>query len=591
MYQIHSQQALRGPNYWSHQHPKLIQTRLEAVGETLLDPRQAEQLFAFSSGLWPALDATAFMHQRSFHQLGLLALSLQKAVGFEPGYLDFRTTAYPGIVNLVVEYQQEAVGVHAVKLAVSLFNQLLQKEAVNFDSALRELQSIRLKNQLTEPLATMLAAAEKADLPVFEGEKEALYHFGYGCNSVAVDENTDPEVVLAGLNQGKIGRIPLLAVTGSNGKTTTTRLLAHILRTSGQSVGYTTSDGIYINQEMVDEGDTTGPVSAQMVLADTRVEVAVLETARGGIVRAGLGFDVCDLAVVTNVQDDHLGIADIETLDQLARVKEVLVKAVKADGWAVLNAANQYTLAIGQRAHCRTAWFSIAPSNPPIQQAISLGQPVAYVEKENIVIQTGQQKQVIAPLREVPITFNGSLGFMVENALAATLAAFLHGVSTDIICQALATFHPSVAQTPGRMNIFEVNDVKVLVDFAHNPDGFAGIRDFLATVPSSFKIGIIVGTGDRKDEDTRALGRLSAQMFDLTLIHQVKFLRGRSADELTQLLVEGIHAHHPQAQWQRIPDEVEPLAFAVQLARAGSFITALSDVLTDVPQLLAQYRK
>jgi len=589
MLHIRSQQALRGPNYWSHDYPKLILTRLELVGAESLAPAQEQALLAFIRSHFPAEVTTDLSQAAPEAWVVWLALSLQKAVGCEVGYHEFRPTAYPGISNLVVEYVWEEVGKRAVDLAVGLFNRADNLSLVDFENAGRELLSVLQKTLPPAQIQEWLHFAKTQQLPIFEGEQAGVYQLGYGCKSVAVTEKTTLADIQMELVQNKIGRIPILAVTGSNGKTTTTRLLAHILRGSGQSVGFTTSDGIYINQEMIDSGDTTGPASAQMVLADPRVEVAVLETARGGIVRAGLGFDRCNLAVVTNVQADHLGISDIETLDQLARVKEVIVKAVQPEGWAVLNAANTYTLAMGQTAPCQTAWFAKEATHPQLQLAISQGQPVAYVEQAQIVVQVGPHKINMAPLSHVPITFNGTLGFMVENALAATLAAFVYGVPAEIIRPALASFYPSVAQTPGRMNIFELRGSTLLVDFAHNPDGFAGIADFLSHVQSPFKIGIIVGTGDRLDEDTRALGRLSAQMFDLTLIHQVKFLRGRTADYITDMLVEGIHNHNPQSAWLRIPDEAEPLAFALQLAKPGSFITALSDVLTDVPLLVAKY--
>jgi cyanophycin synthetase len=215
---------------------------------------------------------------------------------------------------------------------------------------------------------------------------------------------------------------------------------------------------------------------------------------------------------------------------------------------------------------------------------------VAFIENNQIVVQRAANNQTIAHLRDVPITFNGTLGFMVENALAATLAAATFGVAAATISAALKSFYPSVAQTPGRMNIFDVQGSKVLVDFAHNPDGFAGIRDFLASIKSPFKIGIIVGTGDRKDDDMRELGRISAQMFDLTLIHQTKFLRGKTAEELVDLLVQGVHQHNKNARWMRIPDAEEPLAFALNLAKPNSYITALSEVLTDFPELIERYR-
>lgn len=481
--------------------------------------------------------------QSILDQTAKLALELQNAAGCALSFWCSSETKFTLTYNLMVAYQFEEAGKLAVRRAVAIFNAMQAKEEFDFDKEVK-----RVKALLAEELATTQ------------------------------------------VNQMRLAPIPILAITGSNGKTTTTRLLAHIIKTSGKSVGYTTSDGIYINDEMIDEGDTTGPISAQVVLQDERAEVAVLESARGGILRAGLGFDHCDLAVVTNVQDDHLGISDIETMDDLARVKSVLVKAVKPGGIAVLNADNAYTLAMGNEATCKVAWFSTQSNHPKLLAAMPHGIAHAFVEGGSIVIQNNTDKFVIATLAEVPITFNGSLKFMVENVLAASLAAFSFGVEPSVISNAIKSFYPSAAQTPGRMNIFELRDVKLLVDFAHNPDGFAGIRDYLATVTAPIKIGIIVGTGDRKDSDTRELGRISSQMFDLILIHQVKFLRGKTDQELIDLLVDGILQHKEDAKWLRIPDAEEPLSFAMRFAVPGAFIVALSDVLNNVQDLVEKYQ-
>ncbi len=518
---ILAQQVLRGPNYWSNTHTKLIQTRL-------------------------LLDSDTFS-QQSLVQTAKLALDLQNAAGCALSYWCSSDTRFPSTYILMVSYQFEEVGKLAVKRAVAIFNAMQAKEEVDFEKEVEALKALIEKEASNQELA-------------------------------AQSKNSN------------FSNIPILAVTGSNGKTTTTRLLAYILKISGKSVGYTTSDGIYINDEMIDEGDTTGPISAQVVLQDERIEIAVLESARGGILRAGLGFTNCDLAVVTNVQDDHLGISDIETMEDLAKVKSVLVKAVKPNGFAVLNADNVYTTTMGNEAACKVAWFSTKDNNPTILKALAEGNAHAFIEEDAIVIKSNATKIIIATLAEVPITFNGSLKFMVENVLAASLAAYSFGVEPKIISQAIKSFYPSADQTPGRMNIFELNDMKLLVDFAHNPDGFAGIRDFLATVIAPMKIGIIVGTGDRKESDTRELGRISAQMFDLVLIHQVKFLRGKTDQELVDLLVEGIHQHNPDAKWLRIPDSDEPLSFALGFAVQGSFIVALSDVLSNVQDLVVKHR-
>jgi len=585
-----SQQALRGPNYWSHNHPNLIQIRLLLEGSLAVQAEPEKQLLAFIKLYLPDFELDEGMPNRVLSFTAALALSLQKAVGCPVSYWAKRPTAYPTIFNLVVAYEFEAVGRWAVDKAVDFIHLAETGQPLALASAVSALKDILAQEKPSLKIASLLQLANAHALPVLVDEAAGILHLGYGIKSVVVGEETPFEDLEKAINNGSVGRIPILAVTGSNGKTTTTRLLAHILKTSGKTVGYTTSDGIYIQDEMVDEGDTTGPVSAQLVLGDKRVQVAVLETARGGILRAGLGFDSCDLAVVTNVQDDHLGISDIETLDQLAQVKEVLVSAVKPGGWAILNAANPYTVAMGEKAHCATAWFSVAAQPAQRLAARSKGGSVAYIEKGQIVVETATQKQNIAALHDVPITFQGTLGFMVENALAATLAAATYGVAPAVIAAALQTFYPSVVQTPGRMNIFELQGSKLLVDFAHNPDGFAGIRDFLATIQSPLKIGIIVGTGDRKEEDTRELGRISAQMFDVILIHQTKFLRSRTAESLVDLLVEGIHSHNPDASWQRIPDALEPLAYALAQANPGSYITALSEVLSDVSELVARYR-
>jgi UDP-N-acetylmuramyl tripeptide synthase len=589
---IVTQQALRGINYWSPAHPKLIVTRVQIQTDVALGDEGEKDALAFITTHFPEFTFPQ-KNQANAPILALtagIALGLQNAAGCAVSHWQCKATIYPGIYNLVLEYEVEEAGVCAVKMAIELLNEVLKGNEVEFETNIRELKSILSVARPPVKIAKLSEEAHVLNLPTLPGSTNKTLQVGYGINSIEVNEDTPPAFIKKWVENGRVGRIPILAVTGSNGKTTTTRLLAHILKTNGMSVGFTTSDGIYINHELIDEGDTTGPVSAQHVLRDTRVAVAVLETARGGILRAGLGFDACDLAVITNVQEDHLGISDIETMDDLTRVKNVVVQAVKPCGWAILNADNPYTVAIGTTANCSKAWFSTDAKNAHIIAAQQTGNPAAFIEDHQIVVQRAANKQTIAHLRDVPITFNATLGFMVENALAATLAAATFGVAAATISAALKSFYPSVAQTPGRMNIFEVQGCTVLVDFAHNPDGFAGIRDFLASVKSPFKIGIIVGTGDRKDDDTRELGRISAQMFDLTLIHQTKFLRGKTAEELVDLLVQGVHQHNTNALWLRIPDPEEPLAFALNLAKPNSYITALSDVLTDFTELIERYR-
>ena len=388
---------------------------------------------------------------------------------------------------------------------------------------------------------------------------------------------------------GKSCRIPIIAITGTNGKTTTTRLIAHIVKNNGFRVGFTTSDGIYVQNSMLTKGDTTGPISAEFILKDPTVEFAVLETARGGILRSGLGFGKCDVAVVTNIQEDHMGLSDINTLKEMANVKGVVARSVKRDGYAVINADDPNCVSIVKTTDCKIAYFSMHEHNPIIREHCKQGGIAAIYEEGYITIKKGDWKFRIEKASHIPLTFGGKVTFMVYNVLAATLASYVYGFTIEDIKMSLETFIPSAAQTPGRMNIFDFKEYKVLIDFAHNADGFRGIKEFLATIDSPYKIGIITGTGDRRDDDIRDMGRISAQMFDHIIIRQDKFLRGRLAEDIVKLLEEGIKEVNPDQSYEYIPKEVEALKHALSLAKPGTYITALSDVIDNAIDLVQSY--
>jgi cyanophycin synthetase len=390
---------------------------------------------------------------------------------------------------------------------------------------------------------------------------------------------------------GKSARIPIIAVTGTNGKTTTTRLIAHIVKNNGHRVGFTTSDGIYVQNNMMMKGDTTGPVSSEFILKDPTVDFAVLETARGGILRAGLGFGNCDIGVITNIQEDHLGLADINTLEDLSRVKAVVINSVKKDGWAVLNADNEYCVRIGKKADCNVAYFSRNENNAVIKSHCKKGGIAAICENGYITIQKGDWKIRVQRTILIPLTFGGTVPFMIENVLAATLATFLWGFKTEDIQTSLQTFIPSAAQTPGRMNIFEFKDFRFMIDFAHNPDGFNGIKEFLRHIDSPLKIGIIAGTGDRRDDDIRELGKISAEMFDYVILRQERHLRGRTEQNILTLLIEGIHSVDPNKQFEVVPKEIEAIKYAMSMAKPGTFIVALSDVIDNAIETVQNYQE
>lgn len=388
---------------------------------------------------------------------------------------------------------------------------------------------------------------------------------------------------------GKPSRIPIMAVTGTNGKTTTTRLLAHIVKNNGYRVGFTTSDGIYVQNHMLEKGDTTGPVSAEYILKDPTVEFAVLETARGGILRAGLGFSRCDIAIITNIQEDHLGLSDIHTLDDLARVKSTVVKSVKKDGWAILNAEDEQCVKIGEELSCNVAYFSLDEENPLIKKLCKEGKTVCVYENGFITVKKGEWKIRIERATHIPLTMGGKARFMVANVLAATLASYLWGFKTEDISLSLQTFIPGAAQTPGRMNIFEFKKFKVMIDFAHNPAGYRGIEDYLSNVEANKKIGIIAGVGDRRDEDIKECAKIAGRMFDHIIIRQEKHLRGRTEEEIINLILEGIAESGRNVTHEIITKEVEAIKHAISVAEEGTFITALSDVVTNAIEIVQEY--
>ncbi len=388
---------------------------------------------------------------------------------------------------------------------------------------------------------------------------------------------------------GKPSRIPIIAVTGTNGKTTTTRLISHIVKNMGYRVGFTTSDGIYVQNHMLEKGDTTGPYSAEFILKDPTVDFAVLETARGGILRSGLGFSRCDIGVITNIQEDHLGLNDINTLEDVARVKSTVVKSVKKDGWAVLNAEDEYCVKVAGELDCNIAYFSLDENNPVIKKHCKTGGVAAIYENGFVTIKKGDWKIRVEKVTTIPLTLGGKAQFMIANVLAATLAGYLYGFKTEDMRLSLETFIPSAAQTPGRMNIFNFKEFKVMIDFAHNPAGYKAVESFLNQIDSPHKVGIIAGVGDRRDQDITDCGAIAARMFDHIIIRQEKHLRGRTEEEIINLLLNGINSVDKQITYEIIPKEVEAIKHAISTAQPGTFITALSDVITNAIDIVQSY--
>ena len=411
--------------------------------------------------------------------------------------------------------------------------------------------------------------------------------------SVGLPRNVAEPVVDMLFPKGSTGNIPIIAVTGTNGKTTTTRLTAHIAKTAGFKVGYTTSDGVYIQNQMMMKGDCTGPVSSQFVLKDPTVDFAVLECARGGILKSGLAFQHCDVAIVTNISADHIGLGGIENMEQMAKVKAVVPETVYPHGYAILNAEDDLVYAMKKGLNCNIALFSMDENNPRIIKHCKKGGYAAVFENGYISIMKGTWKIRVVKVAEVPVTYGGKALHNVMNCLPAVLSAYLwRKVGIEDIKLALQTFIPSVSQTPGRLNMFDFKKFKFLVDFAHNPAGLEYLCDFVSKMDGEPKVGIISGTGDRRDDDIRELGRISGKHFDEIIIRQDKHLRGRTAASIVDLLVEGIN----ETKTKDIPitiiyNEKEAISYAYNTAKPGSLVTIMCDVVSEALDLIKNMKE
>ncbi|MBN4085104.1 cyanophycin synthetase [Flavobacteriaceae bacterium AH-315-B10] len=391
--------------------------------------------------------------------------------------------------------------------------------------------------------------------------------------------------------KGETGRIPIIAISGTNGKTTTTRLLAHIAKMNGHRVGYTTSDGVYIQNRLLMSGDCTGPASAEFVLKDPTVNFAILECARGGLLRAGLGFKKCDIGIVTNVSADHLGLKGINTIEQLAKVKAVIPETVLPEGYAILNADDDLVYDMRRTVDCNVALFSMDENNPRIKALQRLNGITAIYENGYVTICRGEWKMRVMKAENIPLTYGGKAKFMIQNVLPAILAANIQGISIEDMKAALETFIPSASQTPGRLNLFKFNNFSILLDYAHNPAGMRALQQFINELDATVKVGIIAGIGDRRVEDNNEMGSIAAEMFDEIIIRQDKRLRGKTEEELIKMLNDGIKMKDPNKKTTIIPSEKEAITYAVQNAKKGSLIVLCSDVIPDALDLVKQLKE
>lgn len=386
--------------------------------------------------------------------------------------------------------------------------------------------------------------------------------------------------------------IPIVSVTGTNGKTTTTRLIGHTLRLAGKNVGMTTTSGVYIGNECILKGDNTGPASARMVLSNHDVDAAVLETARGGLIRRGLGYDLADIGVITNISDDHLGLDGMDTLEDLAYVKSLVIEAVKPHGYAVLNADDGMVETLMARLRSNLVLFSKDPANAVVTAHRQAGGKAVCLCQNGITLYEGEKSTSLLALEDVPITFGGILQCNIENSLAATSALYALNIPPSIIKLGLKTFKPDTGINPGRFNLFDMGDYQVMLDYGHNSAGYKAVLDFSQKLGCQRLVGVIGMPGDRMDRYIAEIGALCGKVFSRLYIKEDDDLRGRDPGEVAGILYEAaVKAGTDKDSIEVVYSEIKALETAILDAQPGDLIVMFYEKFEPAMDLVNQYRQ
>ena len=382
--------------------------------------------------------------------------------------------------------------------------------------------------------------------------------------------------------------IPVISITGTNGKTTTTRLISNTLSKMGYCVGMTSSSGIFINDECIDIGDDTGFESAKSVLLNPDVEVAVLETARGGLIRKGLAYDLADVAVITNIREDHLGIDGINSMEDLCFVKSLVGEAVKKDGYVVINADDEWSKTILDRIKAKKVFFTLDSENDILKNKNSEDIYI-YVENEEIVVFNKNKKYVLCNIKDIPITLNGKLKFNVENILAASGALVAMQIDYCMIRKGITTYLLNSKQNSGRFNCFDVNGVNVILDYGHNSDGYNAVLSAVKELNKGKLYGVVGIPGDRLDESAIEIGQISARYLDYIIVKEDKNLRGRNQGDVASLIVDGLMKEDKNKRYEVILKEEEALTKALNMAKRGDTIIVFFEDMNPLVKIIESF--
>jgi cyanophycin synthetase len=389
---------------------------------------------------------------------------------------------------------------------------------------------------------------------------------------------------------GENGRIPIVTVTGVNGKTTVTRFVAHILRGTGKCVGMTCTDGVFVGDRRIDSGDCSGPQSARSVLMNPNSEMAVFETARGGILREGLAFDYCDVAVVTNIgEGDHLGLSDVNTPEELAKVKRCIVEAVASTGHAVLNANDP--LVVEMAAHCagQVIFFAVDGNHPVVVRHRGVGGRAAFVRDGQIVLAEAEREEVVLSLDRIPLTRNGQIVFQVENSLASIAAAWSLGIPMDVIRARAESIAADIDKVPGRFNVLEIEGATVVVDYGHNTHSLAAVIEALNTFPHQRRTCVYSTAGDRRDCDIVRQGELLGAAFDRVVLYEDHYLRGRPKGEIVGLFRKGLESATRTKEIVEVDGATKAAEAALASAQPGELVLLQADTIDETVQWLRGY--
>lgn len=398
------------------------------------------------------------------------------------------------------------------------------------------------------------------------------------------------EAILKLQYNGVPHNIPVVSITGTNGKTTTTRLISHVLKSMGYTVGMTSTEGTYIDGECIQTGDNSGYYSAKTVLLNKNVEVAVLETARGGIIRNGLAYDLADVAVITNITEDHIGIDGIEDMKELSKVKALVGEAVKKDGYVVINADDEWSIKILDRIKNEKIFFSMNNENEIIKKAINEGKIAIYVKDNYLYANNNKREYKIIGIKNIPITLDGVLEFNIQNVMAACGALIGMGIDYCMIAKGFKTFKLNENYNLGRFNIYDLNGVKIILDYGHNIEGYRAVLKCLKKIKNKRVIGVIGIPGDRNDNMALSVGKLCGKYIDKIYIKEDGDKRGRKKEEMARLLEKGVLLSREKKFYKIILDEKEALKEALKTSLKGDIIVVFYEKLQPLIDVINEYK-